>query len=156
MARGGRRAGNRGTPYPNRTDLQTALPQTAPGSLPYGERGQLIAAQRTIPMAPAPVPGGGAPQAGGPPTTPPPAGPPPGAQPLLRPTERPNEPVTHGLPIGPGAGPEALGPLGQQAAALGPGGAGQNVGGLLQSLAAAPFATDQVRQLASFTAQGNK
>lgn len=32
----------------------------------------------------------------------------PGSTPLVRPTERPNEPLTHGLSVGPGAGPEAL------------------------------------------------
>ena len=29
--------------------------------------------------------------------------------PLYAPTERPNEPITTGIPLGPGAGPEALG-----------------------------------------------
>ena len=33
----------------------------------------------------------------------------PGAMPFLRPTERPNEPVTAGIPLGAGPGPEALG-----------------------------------------------
>ena len=28
--------------------------------------------------------------------------------PLFAPTERPNEPITHGISVGPGAGPEAL------------------------------------------------
>lgn len=32
----------------------------------------------------------------------------PGTLPLVRPSERPNEPFTHGLPVGPGDGPEAL------------------------------------------------
>lgn len=30
---------------------------------------------------------------------------------LLRPSERMSEPVTHGLPSGPGGGPEVLGPM---------------------------------------------
>lgn len=34
---------------------------------------------------------------------------PPGGTGLLAPTARPAEPVTAGLPVGPGAGPEALG-----------------------------------------------
>lgn len=39
------------------------------------------------------------------------AGPGPGELgPLTAPTDRPGEPLTHGLPTGPGAGPEALTP----------------------------------------------
>ena len=97
---------------PNRTDL--AAPVTAPTGQPYGVRAQQIAAQGAIPMGPQPIASPG-PGPGGPP---PPIdmaamqagmaqhaaihGPP---QPLNRPTERPNEPVTHGLPVGPGGGP---------------------------------------------------
>jgi hypothetical protein len=36
------------------------------------------------------------------------AGPAPAPADLYRATERPDEPMTHGLPVGPGAGPEAL------------------------------------------------
>jgi len=152
VARGGRRAGTRGASYSNRSDLRAALPLNAPTGLPYGDRQKLISAQRAIPMAPAPsgVPSGppaqqpvGVPS----PSTGAPTGPPPGAQPLLRPTERPNEPVSAGLPIGPGAGPEALGPLSQ-------GAQGSTVAGLLQSLAASPNATPEVRQLASYAQSG--
>lgn len=71
---------------------------------------------------------------------------------LMRPTERPGEPVTAGLPMGPGPGPEALGPLGQQAMAN----QGQSVGALLANLAAAPFATPQVQQLAAVASTGAK
>lgn len=142
--RGGKRAGTRGQSYPNRTDLRSSLPLNAPTGLPYGDRQQLISAQRAVPMGPAPTPAAApaAPQAASPP------GPPPGAQDFLRPTERPNEPVTAGLPMGPGPGPEALGPLAQQSG-------GSTVGGLLQSLAASPNATPEVRQLASYS-QGGK
>lgn len=133
MARGGRRAGNRGTPHPQRTDL--ALPVAAAEGLPYGDAGKLKAAQRAVPMAPAPAAAPGAP-----------AQPVPGAAgPLLRPTERPNEPVTAGMPIGPGPGKEALSPLTQN-----PGG-GSTVGGLLSGLAGAPGATDEIQQLASYS-----
>ena len=151
MARGGRRAGNRGAGYTNRTDLQSALPLNAPQGLPYGDRQKLIQAQRAVPMAPAPAPSPGppgqsAPPAGGPGV--PPAGPVPGARgPLLRPTERPDEPVTAGLPTGPGPGPEALGPLSR------PGG-GSTVAGLLQTLASAPNATPEVRALAGYAQTG--
>ncbi len=150
MARGGRRAGNRGGRYTNRTDLASALPLNAPTGLPYGDRAKLIQAQRAVPMAPAPsapsatpapasspVGGAGAP-------TPVPGG----AGPFLRPTERPNEPVTAGMAPGPGPGPEALGPLTR------PGG-GSSVAGLLQSLAGSPNATPEVRALASYS-QGGK
>jgi hypothetical protein len=103
---GGPRQGTPGTPYNNRTDLQTQKPTAATGQ-GYGTAGAQLAAQKAVPIAGAaagvppqaqPGPGQGPMQ-----TTPPP--PPPD---LYRPTERPNEPVTHGLPTGPGAGPEAL------------------------------------------------
>lgn len=146
MARGGRRAGTRGQGYANRSDLRAALPLNAPTGLPYGDRQKLISAQQAVPMAPAPTPGPAAP-------TPPPAAagpgptPVPGAQPLLRPTERPNEPVTAGLPTGPGPGPEALGPLSKPSG-------GSTVAGLLQTLAASPNATPEVRALAGYAQVG--
>lgn len=104
MARGGRRQGTPGTAYPQRTDLQ--MPATAPTGLPYGEHQQLVDDQRKVPVAtpPAPAPQMPAAQPQGQPFSPP------GAQPFLRPTERPTEPVTAGLPVGPGPGPEVLGP----------------------------------------------
>lgn len=66
-----------------------------------------------------------------------PPGPPPGALGAFdRPTERPNEPISHGLPIGPGGGPEVLSnPAGQPAMTL------------LQQLANQPYASDDLRQL---------
>jgi len=106
MARGGRRAGKSGTKYPNRTDLQGAqLPANAPRGLPYGDRAKLIAAQRAVPMGTAPAPTPAVPQGGSPPPSPAPE---PGSLPFLGQTQRPSEPVTAGLPIGPGPGPEAL------------------------------------------------
>jgi hypothetical protein len=106
MARGGRRAGKPGTKYTNRSDLQGAqLPVSAPTGLPYGDRAKLVQAQRAVPMG---TPGSPPPGAGTPPSQPPAAGPAPGSLPFTGPTERPNEPVTAGLPIGPGAGPESL------------------------------------------------
>lgn len=115
MPRNGRRKGATGTAYAQRTDLNARLPVTTPTGLPYGENQALANAQRSIPMASAPTPtaapaGGPSPAPGGTPSTPLPV---PGARPFLRPTERPNEPVTAGLPTGAGPGPEALGAFGQ-------------------------------------------
>jgi hypothetical protein len=103
MPRGGRRNGAPGVAYPNRRDLNQPV-RTAPGQ-PYGQAGQQAAAQQAIPLPQqpsvqtAPVPS----QAPTPPE--------PGL--LHAPTTRPGEPVTAGLPVGPGPGTEALGPLGQ-------------------------------------------
>lgn len=91
VGRGGPRVGTPGTAYGNRTDLQS------PGNLPYGQATQLQQSAQIMSQA-------------GAATTPPP----PPRQPFNRPTERPNEPVTHGLPFGPGGGPEVLGPQAQQ------------------------------------------
>lgn len=94
MARGGRRAGKPGAKYDNRSDLQLG-PRTAPvARIPgqgYGQQAEQVAAQQQVPM--------------GVPSVPPPI-------PLDAPSQRPNEPITHGLPVGPGAGPEALGMMG--------------------------------------------
>lgn len=106
-------------PRPKRKDQAIARNT---GAVPYGVGEQLADAQRQMPVPngsppppaaavaagrPAPGSGGGG--------TPPPdvnalaaAMPPPGGG-LLAPTTRPGEPVTTGVPAGPGAGPEALG-----------------------------------------------
>jgi len=55
----------------------------------YGKRGKQEQAQRALPLSRTSIPPGS-------------------LTPLAAPTERPNEPVTTGLPSGPGAGPEAL------------------------------------------------
>lgn len=108
MPRGGRRAGQRGVKYPQRSDLRSGpLTPTAPTGLQYGQHSSLIDSQRQVPMGPA---GANAPA----PVAPPPAAsaPPPVLPGSLgafdRPTDRPGEPVTAGLPIGPGPGPEVL------------------------------------------------
>jgi len=114
---GGMRNGAPGTPYPNRTDLnkQPSLPARVATDQTYGKATAQLQAQRTVPMAPPPTvmapPGGAAsplvPQPGVPQMAPP--GPEPGSfGPLDRFTERPGEPITHGAPFGPGAGPEVL------------------------------------------------
>ena len=74
------------------------------------------------------------------------------AGPLDRPTERPNEPVTHGLPVGPGAGPEALTGVG---AAARQGVVEQGtLAHLLGSLASQPNATTAIRDLAARASAG--
>lgn len=139
---------------PNRSDLTRAPgPVEIPGQA-YGDQAAQVAAQRRIPAGPPPLPAG----------APAPAPAPPGNAggsavnamgtplvgsrgPLDRPTERPNEPVTHGLPMGPGAGPEALTGIG---AAARQGAVEQGtLAHLLTSLAAQPGATSAIRDLAS-------
>ncbi len=113
MGRGGKRSGTPGKGYANRTDLNTnrTLPLSAPSGLPYGENKALLNDQRSLPMASGTVPAPTQASESGPPSgSPPPhtAAPVPGSKPFLRPSENPGEPVTSGLPIGPGPGPEAL------------------------------------------------
>lgn len=79
MARGGERLGRPGKAYANRTDLAENPIKTAPAPAP---------APRSDPTAP---------QMG---LT---------APALDAPTQRPNEPVTAGAPVGPGGGPEMIG-----------------------------------------------
>lgn len=90
----------------------------APTGQPYGDRQEQIQAQQAIPL-----PQGGRPtmQGGGGAPAPAPGGPPadpmasaveyarnfdPGVTPLTAPSQRPGEPVTAGLSLGPGPGPE--------------------------------------------------
>jgi hypothetical protein len=105
--RGGTRTGKAGGQYSNRSDLQQA-PRAAPGQT-YGVATQQKAAQQVNPL---PATGGTVA-----PVSPNPAmdqaaalGARADALPgLMDPTARPNEPVTAGVPFGPGPGPEALG-----------------------------------------------
>lgn len=95
--------------HPQRTDLNTPkpLPPTAVPGQPYGEAGKQLAAQTAVPMSPLPV----APAAPAQAVPQQPMGPAPGELPgLLDPSGRPDEPLTHGLPFGPGAGPEIFAP----------------------------------------------
>lgn len=146
---------NRGGTGANRTDLLRPSPEAvtaAPGQT-YGEAAQQQLAQRAAPMGAAPI--------GIQPTPQPQAAPAmsalPGAPmvgangPLTRPTERPNEPVTHGLPMGPGGGPEALQGIGAAARenAVEQG----TLTHLLTNLAATPGATSAIKDLAA-RAQG--
>lgn len=100
---GGARQGNPGTAYPNRSDLR-AQKISVPPSAEYGQGERLRRAQQAVPMAGAPAPTPSAPGAPAqmfatPDSTPN----------LLDPTNRPHEPLEHGMPFGPGAGPEILG-----------------------------------------------
>lgn len=112
MPRGGRREGRPGKAYAARTDLQAV--KVAP-SKQYGQAAAQAAAQRAVPLAgatsPGPMPTGGAPAAGAPAPRPMPGVMPGAVTPLDAPTQRPSEPLTAGMPMGPGAGPEALGAL---------------------------------------------
>jgi hypothetical protein len=147
---GGLRPGTPGRAYPNRQDLaaQPDLPARVATGQTYGKAQAQLQAQRQVPMAPPPTliaPAGGP---GGPPppgaTSPlvPPAGAPPvpaGGPPLPEPgsfgpvdryTERHGEPVTSGIPLGAGPGPEALlaGPISPAA---------NNLSSMLNQMAAA-------------------
>lgn len=99
--RGGSRNGQTGRAYPQRRDLTAQKIQVA-GGQEYGKRQEQEEAQRALPMAGAPAPPAPpAPSAG--------SGPLPGSfGPLTRPSERPGEPLTTGIPMGAGPGPEAL------------------------------------------------
>ena len=151
------------SPRSNRTDLLSPpQPPTAVPGQGYGRATDQLEAQRIAPMS-----GGGAPSA------PSPGGPPqgaPGPQDLLaqaqahngpgnsmqldRPTERPNEPVTHGLPGGPGAGPEAL--TGVGAAARDNSLQQGTLSNLITTLASQPNATSAVRMLAQVAQAGTQ
>ena len=64
--------------------------------------------------------------------------------PLTAPTQRPNEPVTAGSPLGAGPGPEALGIHPSQVMQ-----SGQSAKSLVQTLASHPDASPELQQLAS-------
>jgi hypothetical protein len=123
--KGGARQGTPGTSYSNRTDLNLPI-STVPGQ-EYGVASQEQLAQRAIPMAQQETPQiqTQAPQTPdqsqqAPTVRPLPR---PGSMPYISPTLRPNEPVTAGLPFGPGPGPTSapspLTPITNQLYALG-------------------------------------
>lgn len=93
MARGGRRTGRPGVSYNNRTDLQGAQPVRAATGQPYGQAQAQQQAQRAVPLPQQEFV-------------------PPNFGAFDRPTEMPHEPVTAGLPVGAGPGPEILNPAG--------------------------------------------
>lgn len=72
----------------------------------------------------------------------------PGSLPFLHPTMRPNEPVTAGLPVGPGPGPEAL-------SGIGAAGMGQaQTADTLSQLARMPGAGPELANLAAYAQAG--
>lgn len=86
---------------PGRPDLDQQ-PISAPTGLPYGENKALTDAQQVAPLPQAPAPPSQEQIMAAAKAMPFPSGT------LGDPTDRPNEPVTHGLASGPGAGPEVL------------------------------------------------
>ncbi len=106
MPRGGQRQGTPGTAYTNRSDLNAnkALPAATGPSRTYGDSAASQRAQNIIPMAPQPAAGSAAQQLQ--PAAPP--APPAPVTDLYAPSDRPDEPITAGLPTGAGPGPEAL------------------------------------------------
>lgn len=124
MPRGGRRNGKPGASYGNRRDLATQPVRTAPGQ-PYGAAGRQADAQRAVPLPATPA-AAAAPT----PQATPFAPPEPGL--LSAPSARPGEPITSGLPVGAGAGPEAV------AAGLGGGNNDQILANLYQAYKIAP------------------
>jgi hypothetical protein len=84
-----------------RTDGQ---PVRSPGGMPYGENADFADLQSSAPMAATRSPQTQGQRAASQPGAP-------SITPLGAPTERPDEPLTMGNPMGPGAGPEVLSSL---------------------------------------------
>lgn len=101
-----------------RTDGRPGQVKAAPTGMPYGEHQMLMQQESVAPMSATPAtPSGGMPSM---PAAPGPAGPAYSGVPFGAPTQRPNEPVTHGADIGPGAGSSVL-PVEHQPAFAGAG-----------------------------------
>jgi len=144
-------------PAANRTDLlspKVSTTQTAPGQA-YGKQTAQQQSMKIAPVgappaaAPAPTGGGGA----GPPPAPTPPQTLPGDLKFLHPTERPNEPLTTGMPTGPGAGPEVLQGVGAQANAQQVSEQG-TLQQILAHLASQPGASSVVKGLSSVAGNG--
>lgn len=88
------------------------MPAQAATGQQYGKAGAQLAAQKALPVSRPATDAMPGPRPTGPGRPPVPTAMPGQMTPLDAPTARPNEPITAGLPVGPGAGPEALGPLG--------------------------------------------
>lgn len=147
MPRGGRRGGKPGQSYPNRSDLSVNKgPQPvgnfAGPNVPYGTGTELARSQNQMPVSSPPQAGPSAP-----PEPPPglqalmggamPPGVPPGGHgDFTRPSERPLEPTTHGLPTGPGGGPEVM---------MNP--TNDSARNLLKQLSNQPYVSDEIRNL---------
>lgn len=149
---------------PNRSDLTTPSPVTTVPGQEYGQAAQQRMAQGVVPMGPQPV-AQPSPGAAPPASTDPNAmaaaiaahtaagrGINPGG--IARPTERPNEPVTHGLPAGPGGGPEVLSGIGG-AARDGAVDSQGTLGNLLSSMTNTPGVTTSIVDLAQRLQSGH-
>lgn len=101
MPRGGQRKGAPGKAYPNRTDMHQ--PPRAPSGGEYGSMKQSIDSQKVIPLPTA----NSAPVQQAVPSMAPTLAP--GDLAFDAPSDRPSEPVTAGLAVGAGPGPEVLG-----------------------------------------------
>lgn len=136
--RGGRRDGAPATAYKNRSDLTAApsapaaprptQPVTVAPNQAYGVAGAQAASQAAVPLPTQVPPAPGAAHAAAANFAPPDLGA------FDRPTDRPDEPLTQGAPVGPGAGPEVM-----------PGGSGGQPSGmsaLLRSIAGAVGSSD--------------
>lgn len=104
MPRGGKRSGKPGASYTNRTDLNK--PSLAAPPKTYGDAAASARAQQAVPLPQAGPPGGPAAGAG----MQPPAGPLPGELQFGRGSDRPMEPLTAGMNVGPGPGASATMP----------------------------------------------
>ena len=100
--KGGERQGTPGTSYGNRTDLN--MPVSTVPNQEYGKAAIQQRAQQAVPMAQAPNVAASAPQAQQRPSVVP------GSLPYIAPTQRPTEPITAGIDVGPGPGSEAISP----------------------------------------------
>lgn len=100
--KGGERQGTPGTSYGNRTDLN--MPVSTVPNQEYGKAAMQQRAQQAVPMAQAPNVAASAPQAQQRPSVVP------GSLPYIAPTQRPTEPITAGIDVGPGPGSEAISP----------------------------------------------
>ena len=89
-----------------RTDRSPAQKIRALPDAQYGEAKEFNSLQQQAPLANVPTAPAGAPSPGPQPNPNPLSN----VIPLNAPTQRPDEPVTAGVPFGPGPGPEALGP----------------------------------------------
>lgn len=100
--KGGARQGSPGKAYTNRSDMNSnRVPVDAARGQTYGDRAQQVRAQQAVPMAQ--QPSGASPAQAARPR--PAAVTPPG---LSDPSQRPDEPLTAGMPFGAGPGPSVL------------------------------------------------
>lgn len=111
--RGGPRQGSVGQRYQNRSDMRTPGQRITPSNLPASQQyGQGVQQARSLSVAP--TPGATVPQGSSPNSAPQTVLQPGDVPSLSDPTANPNEPVTAGLSLGPGVGPEGLGAIAVQ------------------------------------------